>query len=49
MAYWHGADTIGHRRGPDSDAVVDQIFEQDAQLVRLLDGIDARHLWDDTP
>ena len=48
MAYWHGADTIGHRRGPDSDAVVDQIFEQDAQLVRLLDGIDARHLWDDT-
>jgi predicted AlkP superfamily pyrophosphatase or phosphodiesterase len=48
MAYWHGADTIGHRRGPDSSAVVDQIFEQDAQLVRLLDGIDARHLWDDT-
>jgi len=48
MAYWHGADTIGHRRGPDSDAVVGQIFEQDAQLVRLLDGIDARHLWNDT-
>ena len=48
MAYWHGADTIGHRRGPESDAVVEQIFEQDAQLVRLLDGIDARHLWDDT-
>ncbi len=48
MAYWHGADTIGHRRGPDSDAVVEQIFEQDAQLVRLLDGIGARQLWDDT-
>lgn len=48
MAYWHGADTVGHRRGPENEAVVEQIFEQDAQLVRLLDGIDARHLWDET-
>src|SRR5262249_38414963 len=48
MAYWHGADTVGHRRGPDDPAIVAQIYEQDAQLVRLLDGIDARHLWDDT-
>ena len=48
MAYWHGADTIGHRRGPDSTRIVEQIYEQDAQLVRLLDGIDARRLWDDT-
>ncbi len=28
--------------------IVKQIYDQDAQLVRLLDGIDARHLWDDT-
>ena len=48
MAYWHGADTVGHRRGPDSPEIVKQIYTQDAQLVRLLDGIDARHLWDDT-
>jgi predicted AlkP superfamily pyrophosphatase or phosphodiesterase len=48
MAYWHGADTIGHRRGPDSAAVVEQIYDQDRQLVRLLDGIDARKLWADT-
>ncbi len=48
MAYWHGADTIGHRVGPDHPDVVEQIEDQDAQLVRLLDGLDARHLWDDT-
>jgi len=48
MAYWHGADTVGHRRGPDSPDIVKQIYDQDAQLVRLLDGIDARNLWQDT-
>ena len=48
MAYWHGADSVGHRRGPDHPDVVKQIYDQDAQLVRLLDGLDARHLWDDT-
>jgi len=48
MSYWHGADTVGHRRGPDDPAIVEQIYDQDAQLVRLLDGIDARHLWNDT-
>ena len=48
MSYWHGADGVGHRRGPDDAAIVAQIYDQDAQLVRLLDGIDARHLWGDT-
>ena len=48
MAYWHGADGVGHRRGPDSPDIVNQIYNQDAQLQRLLGGIDARHLWDDT-
>jgi predicted AlkP superfamily pyrophosphatase or phosphodiesterase len=48
MAYWHGADTVGHRYGPDHPAIVEQIFGQDRQLVRLLDGLDARHLWNDT-
>ncbi len=48
MTYWHGADAVGHRRGPDSPAIVEQIYNQDAQLVRLLDGIDTRGLWDDT-
>ncbi len=48
MTYWHGADTVGHRRGPDDPAIVEQIQTQDAQLVRLLNGIDSRHLWNDT-
>jgi predicted AlkP superfamily pyrophosphatase or phosphodiesterase len=48
MAYWHGADSIAHQRGPDHPAVVEQIAEQDRQLVRLLAGIDARQLWSDT-
>jgi predicted AlkP superfamily pyrophosphatase or phosphodiesterase len=48
MAYWHGADTVGHRYGPDHPAIVEQIFDQDAQLVRLLDGLDTRKLWHDT-
>jgi len=48
MAYWHGADNVGHRRGPDSSEIVKQIYNQDVQLVRLLEGIDARHLWGDT-
>jgi predicted AlkP superfamily pyrophosphatase or phosphodiesterase len=48
MAYWHGADGIGHRRGPDNAAVVEQIYDQDTQLVRLLDALDARGLWRDT-
>jgi len=48
MSYWHGADGVGHRRGPDDAAIVAQIDDQDAQLVRLLDGIDARRLWGDT-
>jgi predicted AlkP superfamily pyrophosphatase or phosphodiesterase len=48
MAYWHGADTVGHRRGPDHPDVTAQIANQDAQLVRLLEGIDARQLWNDT-
>jgi predicted AlkP superfamily pyrophosphatase or phosphodiesterase len=48
MTYWRGADAIGHRRGPDSSDIVEQIYTQDAQLVRLLDGIDQRELWPDT-
>ena len=33
MAYWRGADGVGHRRGPDSPKIVEQIYAQDAQLV----------------
>jgi predicted AlkP superfamily pyrophosphatase or phosphodiesterase len=45
MSYWAGADSVGHDDGPDSKSVVRQIEAQDAQLARLLEGIDALALW----
>ena len=41
MSYWAGADAVGHRFGPHSGRLVEQIASQDAQLQRLLAGIDA--------
>ncbi len=48
LSWWHGADAAGHRFGPDSAAVNAALAEQDAQLVRLLEGLDAREAWADT-
>ncbi len=48
LSWWHGADAPGHRFGPDSTAVHAAMALQDAQLVRLLQGLDARKAWDDT-
>jgi predicted AlkP superfamily pyrophosphatase or phosphodiesterase len=48
MSYWGGADSEGHRHGPDSSEVVDAMRDQDAQLERLLAGIDALGLWSST-
>jgi len=45
MAWWHGADRVGHRRGPERSYIVPQLADQDAQLARLLEGIDRRGLW----
>ena len=45
MSWWHGADAAGHRHGPGSEEVRDQLARQDAQLARLLAGIDSRKLW----
>ena len=45
MDAWAGADSVGHDHGPDSDRVTAQIEAQDAQLQRLLDGIDALGIW----
>ncbi len=45
MAWWHGADGVGHSRGPDHPAIVEQLMEQDAHLARLLASIDERDLW----
>lgn len=48
LSWWHGADAPGHRYGPESAAVAAAMAEQDAQLLRLLAGIDARGRWADT-
>jgi arylsulfatase A-like enzyme len=45
MSYWAGADRAGHDRGPDHPAVIEALRAQDAQLQRLLAGIDAMGLW----
>ncbi|MEE2664647.1 MAG: ectonucleotide pyrophosphatase/phosphodiesterase [Myxococcota bacterium] len=48
MAYWRGADHAGHRHGPDSKDVHQALRSQDAQLGRLLAGLDSRAAWSDT-
>lgn len=48
VSWWHGADAPGHRFGPASSAVKAALALQDAQLVRLLEGLDARGAWADT-
>jgi arylsulfatase A-like enzyme len=42
MSYWAGADDTGHRFGPNSDRIIEQVESQDVQLQRLLAGIDAQ-------
>jgi predicted AlkP superfamily pyrophosphatase or phosphodiesterase len=48
MAWWHGADRVGHRKGPDHPDIVNQLRKQDDQLTRLLAGIDRRDRWGHT-
>ena len=48
MSWWHGADHVGHERGPDAAGVADALREQDAELGALLAGLDARGAWRDT-
>jgi len=48
MSYWRGADSVGHDHGPDSPRVLDALAQQDAELVRLMEGIEVRGLWPST-
>jgi arylsulfatase A-like enzyme len=48
MSWWHGADGPGHENGPDAPEVLEALHGQDAELARLLSGIDARQRWDET-
>jgi predicted AlkP superfamily pyrophosphatase or phosphodiesterase len=48
MAYWRGADSAGHRYGPNSSQVDAAMRDQDAALGQLLAGLDARGAWPTT-
>ena len=45
MSYWAGTDRVGHDYGPLSRRVREQLAGQDAQLGRLLTGLDAMNAW----
>ena len=48
VSWWHGADGSGHQYGPDSAEVREELRAQDAELARLIAGIDARGRWSET-
>jgi arylsulfatase A-like enzyme len=45
MCWWHGADRPGHQRGPDAPEVRAALGGQDAELGRLLRGLDELGGW----
>ncbi len=45
MSYWAGADSPGHDHGPGAGRVLQQLRDQDAELDRLLAGMDDLGLW----
>jgi predicted AlkP superfamily pyrophosphatase or phosphodiesterase len=48
LAWWHGTDRDGHLNGPDDASVGTALAGQDAELAKLLAGLDARDAWADT-
>ncbi len=48
LSWWHGADAVGHRDGPDSPKIAVALAEQDHALAQLLTGLDTRGAWPDT-
>jgi predicted AlkP superfamily pyrophosphatase or phosphodiesterase len=48
LSWWHGADAVGHREGPDSPKIASALAEEDQALAQLLAGLDARGAWPDT-
>jgi predicted AlkP superfamily pyrophosphatase or phosphodiesterase len=48
MSWWRGADSAGHRWGPDHERVARALASQDAELARLLRGLDERDAWGHT-
>lgn len=48
LSWWHGADGAGHAHGPDAEETRAELRAQDAELGRLLAGLDARGAWPHT-
>ena len=48
MSWWHGTDSIAHRKGPNHPDVIDALREQDEFLQQLFAALDARDAWDTT-
>lgn len=48
MAYWNGTDSVGHRSGPESALVAEQLATQDVELMRILNKLDELQRWDST-
>jgi predicted AlkP superfamily pyrophosphatase or phosphodiesterase len=48
LSWWHGCDQVGHHLGPDAPQIAEQLAQQDAELGRLIAGLDARGAWRDT-
>jgi predicted AlkP superfamily pyrophosphatase or phosphodiesterase len=42
LSWWHGADRMGHRYGPDAAATMRRLRAQDRELLRLIEALDAR-------
>ncbi|MCP5041275.1 MAG: alkaline phosphatase family protein [bacterium] len=45
LAWWHGTDRAGHAGGPSDPGIADDLARQDAELGRLLEGLDTRDAW----
>jgi len=45
MSWWHGADHVGHRLGPDAREIAEAMRGQDRELARLMRGLDERQAW----
>lgn len=43
--YFEGVDVAGHRYGPDAPEILDALTELDAAILRLVDGLKARGLY----
>jgi predicted AlkP superfamily pyrophosphatase or phosphodiesterase len=48
LSWWQGCDGVGHKWGPENRRISGQLAQQDRELARLLDGLDAREAWSTT-